>query len=170
MGGVAKPGSGSDYNRIAAHLTEVDTYDDACDQDNMTLFNGGQSFTTTSWPMTINQIDRLQPYSLESNEVDDFQDDHCGNLKTHPFEANEVAAAEWEVFPNPVNNMVQIRLPQEELPATVTMTDLQGRIVRSFQQTEVQTEADVRSLPAGMYILNANGKTTAFSQRITVQK
>lgn len=170
IGGLSKEQSSGPFDHIAAHLTYIDSYDDECSAEPMTMWVGLHPWTQASWPVTVAPNSDLNNLSLDPEPVENFLFEHCGALKAQPFEANEVAAAEWEVFPNPANNTVQIRLPQEELPATVTMTDLQGRIVRSFQQTEVQSEADVRSLPAGMYILNANGKSSAFSQRITVQK
>lgn len=175
IGGLSKEQGSGAFDHIAAHLTYIDTYDDECSAEPMQLWVGLHPWSQASWPVSVSPTNDLNTLGLHPQTIENFLFEHCGSLKTRPIDAPEAPTEDWKVFPNPIavgsaTNALQIRIPQTELPAYVTLTDLQGRVVRAFTQSEVQSEADVRSLPAGMYILNASGKANHYSKRITIEK
>ncbi len=80
-----------------------------------------------------------------------------------------------ELYPNPAQGSVGVRLPP--LPgvaqATLTLRDVQGRVVR--QTTEVLSAAGLRyswplpALPGGVYMLQVQAGTTSLNRRLVVE-
>ncbi len=70
------------------------------------------------------------------------------------------------VFPNPVNDIVNITSPEANIEA-ITITDLNGRTVKSFNFTNVaETTVDASDLSSGIYLLNITANGTVATQKI----
>ena len=72
------------------------------------------------------------------------------------------------VFPNPANNFVQVLLPNTTKNATLQITDLQGRVVKTITPSfgGGKGEASTHDLPNGMYLVSY---TVAGKQAITAK-
>lgn len=66
-----------------------------------------------------------------------------------------VVAAQFSVFPNPANNVVNIANADNILVNKVTVTDLNGRTVKNVSFDNVSNvEVNVADLASGLYIMN----------------
>jgi len=66
-----------------------------------------------------------------------------------------VVAAQFSVFPNPANNVVNIANADNILVNKVTVTDLNGRTVKNVSFDNVSNvEVNVSDLASGLYIMN----------------
>ncbi len=71
------------------------------------------------------------------------------------------------VFPNPVAEMLTLKLPAgTKLPVTCTLTDAQGRVVLSQQLDQLNNDLTVGGLVPGVYGLQAGG----FSEKLVVRR
>ena len=67
-----------------------------------------------------------------------------------------------KVFPNPVNNVVNLSLTSNIIPTKIEIVDVNGRIVKSINNT-IRNQIDVSELSKGLYLLNIysiEGKAT----------
>lgn len=80
-------------------------------------------------------------------------------------EENESANSSFAVFPNPFNTIFTLTTTTEFSGQTVSVTDIAGRIVKSFVITGSQMEIELGELENGIYIL-----TTGNQQRRVVVK
>jgi Secretion system C-terminal sorting domain len=64
------------------------------------------------------------------------------------------------LFPNPVTDFFTLDLPPEILPAKLIITDILGRKINSFSQTETLQRFDLQgdSMKSGLYFLEIKGK------------
>jgi hypothetical protein len=56
------------------------------------------------------------------------------------------------IYPNPVTNNITIETPQQ---ATIEITDIQGRLIKTLEVNAGKTSVDVSTLPSGVYIVKA---------------
>ena len=88
--------------------------------------------------------------------------------------AAQVLRNALEIYPNPANGSVQIRLPGAAStgPATVAVLDVLGRPVRTRTAAIGATEAlsmDLRGLPAGLYAVRVRYADVEYTGRLLVQ-
>ena len=73
-----------------------------------------------------------------------------------------LAEADWQIttFPNPAQDRLRVEVGEQS--GGLQLTDLSGRVVRSAKEFSALStgryEADVRDLPAGLYLLQWKGK------------
>jgi len=58
-----------------------------------------------------------------------------------------------KIYPNPTQNVLNIELEQIELPCTITLKDLQGRVVYSAEANSQKLELDLSSYESGIYLI-----------------
>jgi len=77
---------------------------------------------------------------------------------------DKAATSSINVYPNPVQNMVNIEMIGEETLETIQVFDVQGRLVKEVNPTGTKMMVDVSDLIEGIYIVQINGQ---HMQRIT---
>lgn len=65
------------------------------------------------------------------------------------------------VFPNPAKQLLRIQLPPSWLGTDLQLTDALGRVRLGWHPTSIWEEKPLPGLPAGMYLLRADGKGPA---------
>jgi len=70
------------------------------------------------------------------------------NLSTSDFLSSKFA-----VYPNPVNDIINFSNQDNAIVSTVTMTDLNGRVVKSVKVNATEGQISVSDLATGMYIM-----------------
>lgn len=68
-------------------------------------------------------------------------------------------SASVQVVPNPAQDLVRIRLEDEEILERYELYDQQGIIVQSGFPKKVAEVLDVSRLPAGVYCIRVNGQS-----------
>ena len=125
---------------------------------------------------TMNVNDYLQPlYPVESDgtySAGGFGSDNAPSMAVKVFNASELSVAESDVingvaYPNPAVDNITVSLKAEG-NATITMTDVAGRIVltKSADLVNGKTDLNIAALNAGVYVVNVvleNGKTAQFN-------
>jgi len=70
------------------------------------------------------------------------------NLSTSDFLSSKFA-----VYPNPVNDIINFSNQDNAIVSTLTMTDLNGRVVKSVKVNATEGQISVSDLATGMYIM-----------------
>jgi hypothetical protein len=83
---------------------------------------------------------------------------------------NALAKNTLKVYPNPVNDILQVQIPSSEFQS-LRITDLSGKQVlnRSIQRSSGYETIDVSHLVAGMYIVTVNSSDTSLRTKIVVK-
>lgn len=82
--------------------------------------------------------------------VDDFIVT-SSNLRNDDYLSNK-----FSVYPNPVNNVININNSENALINEVTITDINGRTIKNVNSNVSQTEINVSELNTGVYFLKIN--------------
>jgi lysyl endopeptidase len=78
---------------------------------------------------------------------------------------SEVAAC--KIYPNPANELVNVRIQSSilaEMPV-YSLIDASGKLVKSGRLTQVDSQINLESLPAGLYALRIEGQTGAITRK-----
>lgn len=101
----------------------------------------------------------LQPANAPSGTANLYNLNYCGlGVEEGP---NQIIA---KIYPNPSNNKVNITFNEGEIISHVSLTDLSGRLINSFDVNNGNLVLYKNELQAGTYILhatNSSGKTSA---------
>jgi len=85
------------------------------------------------------------------------------SLITNLLDVNETIANEISVVPNPVNDVLNVSLKNQEPIKSIIVTDINGRQILS--STNNTTTIDVSRLQAGMYILTLQTDTAILTHK-----
>jgi hypothetical protein len=66
----------------------------------------------------------------------------------------EENVTELKIFPNPVNHILYIKVPEDFEQSNLTFHDVLGKLVLEINMTETINPIDVSSLASGLYIIN----------------
>ncbi|GAB3709746.1 T9SS-dependent M36 family metallopeptidase [Flavobacterium koreense] len=110
--------------------------------------------------------------SAGSNQDCDDQVENFDAFPTGPnctlsvdyFENNEL----FRVYPNPTNDLLNIRINNYVGKVNIQVIDINGRIVSEFKNEDFNTEKslNLNNLQAGMYVLKVSGDNLNFTQKI----
>ncbi len=78
--------------------------------------------------------------------------------------------SEVQIYPNPANETLWVRLGSNQFELSVTLYDLQGQILIT-EEVETRDEMfalDIRSLPAGIYYLKVSNEVEHFLERFVI--
>ena len=74
------------------------------------------------------------------------------------------------VYPNPVGDVMYFTLNNQQLPQSITMVDVTGRVVAELLNIQDLTQGmDVSNLPAGNYLVQYNFGTYMHTEKVTKQ-
>lgn len=74
-------------------------------------------------------------------------------------------------YPNPASSVVNLRVSGADGGlGQITLYNLQGKLVHQQQTTQADSQIDVSSLPAGIYLVKAESEGASHTQRITIQR
>jgi photosystem II stability/assembly factor-like uncharacterized protein len=83
-------------------------------------------------------------------------------LKNGPVGTTGVSASTremtFEVYPNPAETVLHLRIPEGEVPGTAILYDGRGIVCRTIQLSSDNPEIDICGLPSGMYFIKLIGK------------
>lgn len=83
--------------------------------------------------------------------------------------SNVVIANSFIIYPNPATNKLNLLLPANAMPATGTIHDVSGRIVKMFGADSNATSVSIDELPAGTYNLKLAGENFNAAQQFVKQ-
>lgn len=95
----------------------------------------------------------------------------CANGRIGNTEkASDALQSSVEVFPNPANDQVTLKLPEGEQIKEIAVTDMTGREFKRFNTLKASHEMKVGHLPAGTYMLKVRmGKFLVTKKMVLVK-
>ncbi len=81
----------------------------------------------------------------------------------------ELAATKLNVYPNPSNGMMTVNFSDIQINS-ITVTDLNGRVVSALEVNATTIDANLSELKNGLYIMNVVSEKGAVQKRIAIQK
>lgn len=104
-----------------------------------------------------------QSVTEEGVILDNFYVD--GTLSTSEFELNNVV-----IYPNPSNNIFNIKLNQQNDKFNYVVSDLSGKVILKRNNiTETQHKIDMTSYSAGIYFLNINTQNGSVTKKLILK-
>ncbi len=99
--------------------------------------------------------------ALKSITVVAGREEHFGN---QPVEVGDI-----HIYPNPATSVVNIDLPPATSPASITLIDINGRIILQTQTTSLLYQLNVGDLANGTYIIKVATDKQVFSEKIVIR-
>ena len=121
----------------------------------------GEIFEEQLASMELEQLPReIQSMEVKSPETSGFISE------TLSFDTAVETASVPKIFPNPVREQLQLRMPYElNQRLKVYIMNADGQQVRTQYITQQQTNLDVSALPSGVYLLLIEGQVTPWNNR-----
>ena len=129
-------------------------------QSSTTMSSGTNNFTLGVDNPAPNRV-------IAGEEVSGTDGDAAAGRVESSSEAAATAVVPFSIYPNPANDVVNLRLP-ENAKGVITLSDLNGKVYGSFQAGQVQ-RVQVSHLSAGMYLLSYSDGLRVQTQRFMKQ-
>ncbi|WP_298516933.1 T9SS type A sorting domain-containing protein [uncultured Kordia sp.] len=84
-----------------------------------------------------------------------------------PLSVNELLETQIKIYPNPVTDILYIKLDQSEV-MNLQLVDIHGKQTLNKSTEGEQIELNISSLKSGIYFLKLNSDTTQFTKKIIV--
>jgi hypothetical protein len=107
-----------------------------------------------------------QVNSFDTPDPSDPSLANCTTLSASSFSKND-----YSIYPNPANNVINIKVNKNLGTADVSLIDINGRQVLNSLRTELSGEVslDVSGLKSGIYILNIKGQFINTNEKIIIE-
>ena len=139
--------------------------------------NNAQDYIVKDWAYVdltgLGDADSLQ-FTLSSSDVGAFGMNTPGYFcvdkvttlnAVSQYEA-PAASLGFDVFPNPATDWAVVRLPEENAMPQAELFDLNGRLVRTAQQQQL----DLQGLTPGMYWVRVRHRDSVGSRKLVIQR
>jgi len=80
--------------------------------------------------------------------------------------ANQPANSNFQVYPNPANEELNIQLNSENNKATISIYNTLGELVMTSKTNSINNKLSIRNLPSGIYIIDVNNGVSKHQQKI----
>lgn len=117
----------------------------------------------------------LTAYDRQRDGTNDIAEGHESGFSRLGGPMNAVhspvahAGIDWQVYPNPAQDQLHVRVKEKVAGLSLDLYDLHGRKVLSRSATGLETELDVQALPAGVYLLHGTAKGRSSVMRVVVR-
>ena len=165
------------YNQENSGIPDNCVFAITVDTDNSlwlgTMYGGLTKFDGTEWT-SFNCTNSGMPGSYTTNIIIDHNNTkwitatslNTGGVALYNenglTSTNEIEKLEElnmiSLFPNPVNNYLNVNINTEYLQFKITLTDITGRVIRIISTKSNQKIIDVSGLPSGLYMISASYK------------
>lgn len=111
-------------------------------------------------------IDQVEDFTLPTLGSTPATGSNCA-LAVDYFEHEEL----FRIYPNPTNGLLNIRINGYEGKATINVVDVNGRLVKSFQNNNFNTESsiDLSNLQAGVYVVKVVADSLNYTQKVVIK-
>lgn len=113
--------------------------------------------------LTTDRFDQTQDFTLPPNSLETLA--NCNSLST-----DEVIKSSFKIYPNPTNNVLTITSSAFFGDASVTIYDINGRLVQQINlDLSTATPIDLSALKSGWYFVSIIGEGFKFTEKIIKQ-
>lgn len=112
----------------------------------------------------VSMIDQTESFVMptEGDLVAPFTLANCTTLSSKTFNSQD-----YKIYPNPVNSVLTINTNKSLGDVTITLVDLNGRLVLSKKATLLgEISLNISALQSGLYILNIKGEFINTNEKI----
>jgi aminopeptidase YwaD len=114
---------------------------------------------------TFANVDQVYVYNVGKAAVGALQ--HFAVASTQSLGMNEISANDFQIFPNPTKDFINIVMPSKIKDFTFTLTDIAGAFI---SKTENITQINVSGLQSGHYIGIIEFEDQKFTKKIIITK
>jgi hypothetical protein len=152
MAGCTNTASGFGNNDIYLTISNptLHSKNNSCDtgQDNVVI----DTTSVTQFPKTYSDLNFLPSFiTVDTGTINFSIKLLCGDTSTIPAEVAQVKTEQLEVFPNPANNLINIKANGQS--GSVTIIDCYGKVLIKRDIDSIQSEIDIHSLAPGIYFI-----------------
>ena len=112
------------------------------------------------------RVEGLRCYWVEDELVYNPNGEDCDAIYSdlHGIEEGDpsTGSGTFTIYPNPTNDLLNVRLPQCDSPTGYSITNLMGQTIMTGQITGETQRIDVSALPKGMYFITVGEVTRKF--------
>lgn len=133
------------------HVYDLDNGTQQCQIDGQDLLPAGTAYLDTGG-VPVNQIGAINYFAIDADNryfVDDFRLVE-GNL----LSSDEFSASNFAVYPNPVQNILNIRSAQAV--SNVSIFDVLGKEVMNVNPNTISPQVDMSTLSSGAYFVRVS--------------
>ncbi|MFH4968470.1 T9SS-dependent M36 family metallopeptidase [Gaetbulibacter sp. M240] len=110
----------------------------------------------------------LRNDQIENFDTPDTSDPSLANCTT--LSSEEFGTSDYKIYPNPANNLINIKPKMALGDVTMTLVDINGRTVLQNKTNFNDTVTlDISGLQTGLYILNINGDFINTNEKILIE-
>ena len=81
---------------------------------------------------------------------------------------SELSNSDWQIFPNPGNQQIEITVKSNLIGAQCEVMDLSGRQLESFKLTETSLQINTDTFPSGSYFINLKMEGLSTSKKLII--
>ena len=81
---------------------------------------------------------------------------------------SELSNSDWQIFPNPGNQQIEITVKSNLIGAQCEIMDLSGRQLESFKLTETSLQINTDTFPSGSYFINLKMEGLSTSKKLII--
>ncbi len=88
------------------------------------------------------------------------------SVDTTDLATNESFSQNFEVFPNPVSNIINVISKNNNAINELTISDVNGRVVKTIKNEDLDSEINIEELKSGIYFLKAISNSGSSTSKI----
>lgn len=111
----------------------------------------------------------IDPYNEDGGAINNFSIDIC-RVVPALLTVAENPIQNSSVYPNPTNGIVNVTIPALTEKATITLYDLQGRVIMTKEANQVNTSFGIENLQDGVYLVNIANEQTSVTKKIVLKR
>ena len=116
------------------------------------------------WTLYVND-----PWNNDGGSINLFSIDLC-RVTPSPLSVSSNILSNVSVYPNPTKGTVNIYIPNNSDQSTVSLYDLQGRIILIKETSEINTSLQIDTLQDGIYLVTIENTTGSVTKKIVLRK
>ena len=119
----------------------------------------------------VDEAFKVYALSIDKGEVPYYKNTRdCVHVHYSPCASvdEKTLIANIKVYPNPAGNIATIHV-DTGAPYTLTITNILGQVVQTFNDQKSQVELNVSNYPAGVYIVHVKTAQASASQKLIVK-
>ena len=116
------------------------------------------------WTLYVND-----PWNGDGGSINLFSIDLCRVIPS-ALGLTENVLSEVSVYPNPTKGIVNIFIPNNDEPSTISLYDLQGREILKKESTEMNTSLQIDTLQDGIYLVTIENLNGSVTKKIVLRK
>ena len=109
------------------------------------------------------------PYNEDGGAITNFNINIC-RVQASILEITENPLVNTKIYPNPTSGMVNIEIPSLTEKTTLSVYDLQGRIVYTQETNQVENVIGLEGIQDGVYLIQIDNTSGSITKKIVLKR